>query len=95
MTFRKNKKRCILYPEDKFKSIWDIIMTLVLLGACIATPLQIAFSNEKITNLLDNPVSFGIDCLFFLDIILIFNTAYYNEEMEMIQDRKSIMNNYL
>lgn len=95
MYFRKNKKKCIVYPEDKFKSGWDIIMTLVLLGACISTPLEIAFSTEMKTSMFDDPTSFIIDMLFLFDIILIFNTAYYNEEMELVQDRKSIIKNYV
>ena len=43
MTYRSNKKTFILYPEDKVKAFWDILMTLILLGACIITPLDIAF----------------------------------------------------
>lgn len=86
---------CIVYPEDKFKSGWDMVMTLVLLTACISTPLEIAFSTEMKQSIFDDPSSFIIDMLFLLDIILIFNTAYYNEEMELVQDRKTIAKNYV
>lgn len=75
--------------------MWDIVMTLVLLGACIMTPLEIAFSNDIKTSMLDDPVSFCIDLLFLMDIILIMNTAFYNYDMELIQDRKQIFCNYL
>ena len=84
MTFRKNKRKFIIYPEDPVKQMWDIIMTLVLLGACIMTPLEIAFSNDVHTSLLDDPVSFCIDLFFLVDILLIVNTAFYNDEMELI-----------
>tara|TARA_B110000285_G_C14976337_1_gene539167 strand:+ start:154 stop:264 length:111 start_codon:yes stop_codon:yes gene_type:complete len=31
-----------------------------------------------------------IDALFLLDMIIIFNTAYFNEDYKMIEDRKVI-----
>lgn len=47
------------------------------------------------TTILDNPLSLSIDFLFFIDIILIFNTAFYNEEMDLIDDRKKIFKSYI
>jgi hypothetical protein len=47
MTERKNRKTCLVYPEDKFKNIWDLFMTVVLLVTCISTPLDIAFAAES------------------------------------------------
>lgn len=89
MNSKKNKKRkdrakCLVYPEDKFKGYWDLFMTLVLLLTCFLTPLSIAFQNEENTNILDDPVSLIIDLLFLIDIIINFNMAFYNEDMEII-----------
>ena len=36
-----------------------------------------------------------IDILFCLDIIVIFNSAFYNEDSEIIDDRKEIASSYL
>ena len=40
-------------------------------------------------------MSLIIDILFLVDIILIFNTAFYGIEMELIEDRKQIASTYL
>jgi hypothetical protein len=70
-------------------------MTVVLLLTCIMTPLDIAFSPDIPESVFDNPLTFTIDLLFFLDICIIFNTSFYTIDMELIQDRRSIANNYL
>ena len=44
MTERKNVTPFLIYPENKLKSLWDFIMTIVLLVSCVITPLDIAFS---------------------------------------------------
>ena len=43
MTERVDRIDDIIYPEDTFKSRWDLFLTFVLLGTCIITPYRIAF----------------------------------------------------
>jgi hypothetical protein len=45
MTVRKDEKPFIIYPENKFKGIWDLFMTVVLIITCVSTPLSIAFED--------------------------------------------------
>jgi hypothetical protein len=84
----------IIYPENKCKEFWDLWMTLVLLTTCILTPLNIAFNLED-----SNPnlkiVDYCIDFLFLTDILLIFNSAYYTDDYECIDDRGIIAKEYL
>lgn len=94
MTYRKHKKKWMIYPEDKFKSFWDLMMTVILLTACITTPLEIAFSSDSDVSI-ENPWSLVIDVMFLLDMILIFNTAYYDQDQEIITCRKMIACSYL
>jgi hypothetical protein len=54
-------------------------MTIVLLVTCVLTPLNIAFQSEN-TSLTENLVEWFIDLCFFFDIIVIFNSAYYDED---------------
>jgi hypothetical protein len=42
MTERKNKKCCMFYPEDPFKTQWDLFITLVLIFTCIESPYRIS-----------------------------------------------------
>jgi hypothetical protein len=95
MTYRENRKDWIIYPESKFKSAWDLFMTIVLLTTCILTPLDIAFSMEVNSDIFDNPVSLAIDIFFFFDILIIFNTAFYTVDMDLIDIRKDIAKIYL
>lgn len=74
MTERLNRKACLLYPEDRMKVNWDLFITFILLLACVVTPIRIAFDQENDTGwiILDSVVDF----LFFVDMVIIFNTAF-------------------
>ena len=57
------------------------------------TPYIIAFiPNEPLGLSIFN---YMIDGLFFLDIIAIFNTVYYDNDITMVDDRKLIAINYI
>jgi hypothetical protein len=40
-------------------------------------------------------INYTIDSLFLLDIFIIFNSAYYDNEFIIVDDRKEITNSYL
>ena len=69
-------------------------MTLVLLTTCILTPLNIAFNLEESNRKL-KVVDYMIDFLFFVDIIVIFNSAYYTDDYECVDDRPTIAKSYI
>ena len=75
---RKNKVKYIIYPENATKANWDLFMTFILILTCIISPVSIAFMEDE-ENLGWLITQYVIDFLFFVDIIVIFNTAYYNE----------------
>ena len=75
---------------------WDIFMSLILLLSCVITPLEIAFGgsiHDDINKLL--AVDYITDVFFFIDIIVIFNTAYMTSNFYLIDDRKQIALTYL
>lgn len=85
---------CLLYPEDRAKMHWDLLITLVLVVSCMTTPYRIAFGE------VDEPLGWDvlsvvIDSLFLIDIIVIFNSAYYDEEFVIVENRKKIAKAYL
>lgn len=65
---------------------------------CVYTPIDIAFpskskENEKLTSSeISNLVT---DLLFLVDIIVNFMSAYHDEDMEIVEDRKKIANMYV
>lgn len=83
----------MIYPNNKIKSDWDSLITLVLIFTCMVTPYRIAFVEEDAFEwVLANNL---IDFLFLIDMILCFMTAYYTEEYELIEDRAIIAKTYL
>ena len=94
MRFRRNKKTFLLYPESQSKVYWDLFITLILLISCMVTPYRIAFGDieEPLHWLI---INYTIDGFFLLDIFVIFNSAYYDEEFVIVEDRCRIGREYL
>lgn len=83
----------LIYPDEKNKEAWDLFMTFILLITCVLTPYNIAFvPNEDITSWI---VSCAIDVLFAIDMLVIFNSVYFDENMGLVTNRKQIGKNYL
>ena len=68
-------------------------MTIILLVTCILSPYSIAFYNVEGFSM--RIISAVTDVLFFIDMLVIFNTAIYDEDMQLIVDRKKIAIIYL
>jgi len=94
MTERHNKTPYLIYPENKLKSVWDLLMTIVLLVSCVITPLNLAFGNHN-KHYDETFLGFIIDSLFALDMFLCFNTACYDDEDDLVEKRKQIAILYL
>lgn len=93
---RRKIKRCLIYPEWFTKSIWDIVIALVLVVSCILSPVFIAFESDSDGNkVVWKIVNSTIDIFFLVDIFVIFFSAYYDEDFRIIEDRKIIAIGYL
>lgn len=93
MVSRENRKTWMFYPEDIFINYWNLFITLLLMVVCVYTPIEIAFADigeHKI-----DVFSLVIDILFLIDMIIIFNCAYYDMIYDIIDTRKEIALNYL
>ena len=75
-----------MYPEDQIKVNWDLFITIVLLFACIMTPIRIAFEQKDDHS--GEIVDYIVDGLFVVDMCIIFNTAFYDPDFQIIDDRK-------
>ena len=78
--FSKKRKPLLFYPSDWWKQIgWDILVSMLLFITCFTTPINIAFQEE--ISVIDwyMKTNYVIDILFFIDILVIFNTAVYND----------------
>ena len=92
MYYSKYYKWYIIYPENPFKYIWDIFMTIVLVYSCFIIPIQLSFDLSQTRHLV---IGWIIDACFILDMIIIFRTAYLTEDFEVIDSRNKIAWNYV
>ena len=65
----------------------------LLVFSCIITPYQIAFTADvpfywKIIN-------YVTDFLFFIDILIIFDTCFYDDDLVVVEDRCEISSRYV
>jgi hypothetical protein len=94
VTAKEQDFKWVISPENEIKAFWDICVFIILIVSCILTPLQLAifpgdFPSGHVT------VNYIIDSMFLIDIIVIFNTAIYNEDYEIVKDRDLIAAEYL
>lgn len=78
---------------DQLKTSWDIFVMMVLIFSCLTIPYRIAFVKED--TLLWEVVNIVVDLCFLIDIIVIFNTAYFDDDYKIIDCRKTICVEYI
>lgn len=86
----------IIYPDDSFKKKWDLLIVVCLLYMSIILPFRIAFeeSDDEEWGPYDI-VELIMNIIFFIDIVLNFFTAYYDENENLELDKKKIAKNYI
>ncbi|CAD8104476.1 unnamed protein product [Paramecium sonneborni] len=88
------KRTYLLYPDEQFKTIWNMLLIFLLLATTIITPFKVCFidsGNDGFWFWVD--VIF--DILFFADIVINFLSAFYDEEQKVIDDYILIAKSYL
>ena len=78
---------------DEFKSSWDFCLVIVLIFSSLMSPYRLAFVEEDDTKW--KIINMVVDLMFTFDIIVIFNTAYYDDDYKIVEDRKVIAKIYL
>jgi phosphoglycerol transferase MdoB-like AlkP superfamily enzyme len=86
-------KSCILMPSDKFKTIWTVVIVILLVYTAIFVPFKIAFieQDSTFTTILDTTV----DVLFGVDIIVSFLSAVEDKNGKLVTSHKGIARIYL
>ncbi|CAD8104029.1 unnamed protein product [Paramecium primaurelia] len=87
------KHKHLFLPDSIFKKYWQYVLMILLIYTAFITPIRLAFIEEF--NIIWFSLELIVDILFFLDILITFNTAYFNEEGVLIVDRQQIANQYL
>ena len=83
----------MIYPEDTWKEQWDLFVSVILIFTCTITPYRLAFTEDD--SLTWKIVNYSVDLIFLTDMLLIFNTAFYDEDFKMVSHRGLIAITYL
>ena len=83
----------LFYQEGSFLKVWSLVILALLAYNASIVPFVLCFYDvlELKWYILEN----CSDIIFFLDIGVTFNSAYYDDEMKLIQNRTIISLNYL
>ena len=108
MNQRDTRNKLMCYPEDKIKSQWEMVVTTTLMIMCISTPIYIAFNDDtKVqeskgdgatsdsTGINWTILNLILDLVFAIDIFVVFSSAHYNDDFQLVDDRWQISIRYL
>jgi hyperpolarization activated cyclic nucleotide-gated potassium channel 1 len=85
---------CMLLPSSTFKQVWNAFVVVLLIYTATVMPYHMAFVETQSTGqwfIIDAV----IDVSFFLDIIVVFFSAYEEDDGSIVTDRRRIAWNYL
>ena len=83
----------LIYPNTKFYQVWNWLILALLLYTAILVPVQICFPSDFSINWIFFDTA--IDFIFFLDIFINFNKAFYDKYSRLITSKKQIAKQYL
>ena len=84
-----------IHPRNQCLVAWDLYVTLLLILVCVITPLNLAFDGNAEPTVERTVFETWIDVSFMVDIVIVFNTAYYDDAYKFICDKKVIARGYL
>lgn len=85
---------CVLLPNHTFKNVWNAILALLLIYTATIMPFRLAFVDGESYDrwwYLD----ILVDALFFIDILVNINSAYLDNEGQLVTNRCKIFVKYL
>jgi hypothetical protein len=85
----------IIYPDNKFNQIWEVLNTICIIFSCFITPVSLAFSDDLSSNDSFTALMYFFDFFFLSDIIMNFITANKDENEKVIDDIKIISSQYI
>ena len=84
--------RFLFLPATLGKNLWAVMYLLLMLYTAFIMPFVLAYLDEDGPWLYVEPI---VDSLFFIDILVTFNSAYYNASGDLVTSRKLICLTYL
>ncbi len=81
----------IIFPDNIYKTIWDLFIVILNLYTSIIIPYNVAFSEENEFTTFEMFISIS----FAIDMILSFFTAYTDNEENLVKQKRKIIMKYL
>jgi hypothetical protein len=82
----------IIHPKGFFKIYWDFLLAIIIVYSMLTIPMELAF--DKFPSV--NEANYTVDVIFFVDILISLNTAYFSDNDEAyIVIRSRISAHYL
>ena len=80
-------------PNSTYIKLWSLLIMHLLIYTAVVVPYRISFiyKNDDEWFIADTI----IDIIFFIDIFVTFNSAYFDHQMKLINSRRTISLNYL
>jgi hypothetical protein len=85
--------RCIIHPQTHWKTVWNIVMLLLIIFIAITVPYRISFEDQTPPVWLYTDII--IDMLFIIDVSMNFFTAIEDDNGELCTDHKKIIMSYV
>ena len=89
------KKPGLFYPSSTFRENWDYFILVIAIWNALALPVELSLDPEVLRSTYNVVANVIIDICFFIDIVIIFRTAIYGSNMEIVTDTKQIAVAYL
>ena len=86
-------KTWLFLPESKFKLIWSTVMIALLIYTATLLPYRMCFNDLQSSSW--QSFDMLIDLVFFLDVLINFNSVIYSKEEVLIFNRWIIAKEYL
>lgn len=83
----------ILQPNSNLKSYWNIVNIMLLLYTALFMPYRIAFIDDE--SIPQQIIDWGVDTLFFFDIVVTFFSAYEESDGYVQSNWKKIAITYI
>ncbi|GAX74589.1 hypothetical protein CEUSTIGMA_g2037.t1 [Chlamydomonas eustigma] len=86
----------VVDPANRWRIRWDVVLIIAMVYVVVLSPYYIAFDVDT-SNLKNAPgaVDLFVNCIFMLDILLNFRTAYPNADGDLVHNHRKIAIHYM
>eukprot|EP00899_Mesostigma_viride_P010334 jgi/Mesvir1/19301/Mv10371-RA.2 len=81
-----------IHPDSPFAKRWSMFVLLMLTHETWAFPFRVALGRYASTSM---PIEAAVDALFLVDMLILCNTAYYNEFGVLMNKHRDICRRYM